>query len=576
MNISIVRRVLGTFFVVGLSVFLQSCGSQQQSKSVKNKSRMVVSTISEPKSFNPVTAKETSTTLITNRMFSALTRTDGMTGEVKPHLAKSWSQSKNGRVWDFTLRRGLEWSDGEPIDADDVVFTFKDLHLNSDVSSTARFNLLMDGEAPEVKTLSDTRVRFTYPEPYAPFARAAGMVGIMPEHVLSEYVEDGSFNTVWNVGTNPDSFVVNGPFKLERYQTGQRVVLTRNEKYYETDQEGNPLPRLNELVVEIVKNQSISIQKFLDGELDMVNVPGKDLPLIKPEEAQGDFTIHEVGPSLGTTMLSFNMNTDTDPETGKTHIPEHKLNWFNDKDFRRAVSYGIARQEIINIVMNGKGEPLYGPVSPANKPFYNENIDTYPHDPEKARSILEANGYRDRDDDGTREGPEGHDLEFVLNTNSGNNQRVEMAEIIRQDLDNLGMNVSFSQLEFNTLTNKLNSSFDWEAIVIGFTGSVDPHFGGNLWLSSADLHLWHPRQERPARKWERKIDEIFREAVKVTDKDRRRNLYDRWQSIVSRVQPVIFTVKPDLIYAVRDRFTNINPTPIGGFYHNLERIGIED
>lgn len=537
---------------------------------------MVMSTISSPKSFNPVTAKETSTTQVTEKMFVALTRTDGVSGEVKPQLARDWSSSRNGRVWEFTLRDGLTWSDGEPLDAEDVVFTFEDLHLNPDVSSTARFSLLMGDQPPEVEALSDTRIRFTYPDPYAPFPRATGMVGIMPEHVLSSTVEDGDFNTAWSVGTDPDSIVVNGPFELEEYQSGQRVVLERNEDYYETGPEGEPLPRIEELTFEIVKKQSIAIQKFLEGEIDVVAVPGKDLPLVQPREAEGNFTVYDVGPGLGTTMLSFNMNTDTDPETGETYIPSHKVDWFNDPAFRRAVSHGIARQEIIDIVMNGKGSPLYSPVSPANKPFYSEDVQRYPHDVEKAREILSENGYRDRDDDGIREGPDGNPVQFVLNTNSGNGQRIEMSEIIRKDLQNLGMDVSFSQLEFNTLTNKLNSNFNWEAIVIGFTGSVDPHFGSNLWLSSGDLHLWHPRQETPHREWEREIDTIFRRAVKETDREKRRELYDRWQRLVSEVQPVIFTVKSEVIYAVRDKYTNVNPTPIGGFSHNLEKIGVKN
>jgi peptide/nickel transport system substrate-binding protein len=231
---------------------------------------------------------------------------------------------------------------------------------------------------------------------------------------------------------------------------------------------------------------------------------------------------------------------------------------------------------MIDIVMNGKGSPLWSPVSPANKPFYNEDVKKYRHDPERARELLEENGYRDRDDDGIREGPDGHPLTFVLNTNSGNNQRVEMAEIIRQDLDDLGMDVSFSQVEFNTLTTKLNASHEWEAVVIGFIGSLDPHFGSNLWRSSGDLHLWHPRQDEPHREWEARIDRIFTKAVQETSRDRRRQLYGDWQRIVSEVQPVIHTVVPETIYAVRDRFTNVNPTPIGGFSHNIEKIGVKN
>lgn len=549
---------------------ISGCGRE---KSSRQTNQMILSSIEAPKSFNPVTAKETSTTDITSKMFVGLTKTDGVSGEVEPQLAKSWSQSNGGRVWTFELRDDIVWSDGTPLTVDDVVFTYNQLYLNPDVATSSRFMLLMDGNPPDVTAPSENTVRFEYPEPYAPFARVAGME-IMPKHVLDPIVDSGDFNSAWGVGTNPDSIVVNGPFKLKEYQTNQRVLLERNPRYYEVAENGDRLPRLDQILFEIVKNREVSFQKFKKGELDVLGLQGKDYPLLKPREEELKFTMHRVGPSLGTTFLTFNMNTDRHPETGETYIPEHKLNWFNDPAFRRAVSYGLDREQIINIVMNGLGIPIYGPVSPANKPFYHDGLTEYSHDVDRAQKILRENGYKDRDGDGVREGPDGHRISFVLNTNSGNDQRVEMSEIIRQDLSNLGFEVNFNQIEFNTLVNKLNSDFDWEAVVIGFTGSLDPHFGSNLWQSSADLHIWHPLQEDPRREWEAEIDRIFNHAVKETDREKRRAMYRRWQEIVNEIQPVIYTVTPETIYAVRDRFTHVKPTPIGGFSHNIERIGV--
>jgi peptide/nickel transport system substrate-binding protein len=568
-----INKHIPLFFLFFVLIATVGCGTD--TTSITTGRTMVLSTTSPPKSFNPVVAKETSTTDITSKMFVGLTTRDGVTGEVEPELAKDWTSSEGGRVWTFTLRDGLHWSDGEPITARDVKFTYDRLYLNPDVTASARFMLLMDGEPPEVSVLSDTRIRFRYPQPYAPFARVASLA-IMPEHKLRGKVESGDFNSAWGVGTEPDSLVVNGPFELERYRTNQRVILRRNDRYYETTADGDSLPRLNRLLYEVVQNREVSFQKFKRGTIDVLSLQGKDYPLLKPREEELDFTIHRVGASLGTTFLSFNMNTDTAPETGETHIPRHKLRWFNDPAFRRAVSYGMDREQIINIVMNGLGVATYGPLSPANKPFYREDLREYRHDSRRARRILRENGYRDRDGDGIREGPDGHRVEFVLNTNSGNGQRVEMTEIIRQDLANLGFDVNFSQVEFNTLVNKLNNSYDWEAVVIGFTGSIDPHFGSNLWRSSGDLHILHPRQKRPHREWEAEIDRIFQQAVRETDRDRRRELYDRWQGIVNRVQPVVFTVTPETMFAVRDRFTHVNPTPIGGFSHNIERIGVNE
>lgn len=499
---------------------------------------------------------------------------DGESGEVIPELASDWSVREDGRVWEFTLKEDLRWSDGEPLNADDVVFTYKQLYLNPDIHTSARHFLLIQGKPPAVSQVNDRTVRFTYPVPFAPFSRVASQP-IMPKHVLEPVVEAGEFNSAWDVQTDPDSIVVNGPFRLNDYETSRRVILERNPHYYRSS-EKETLPRLKQIVFGIVKNTEIHLLKFLRGEIDVFGVQSRHYQLVKPLEKERDFTVYDdLGPEMGSLFLTFNMNTDTDPETGETHIPRHKLDWFNDRDFRRAVSYGIDRNSIIRIALNGRGQPRYSPVSPANKPFYNDNLEEYPHDEQKAKRILRENGYRDRDDDGIREGPDGHPIAFVLNTNSGNNQRVAISQIVRKDLSNLGFDVTFNQVEFNTLVSKINSDFDWEAVVMGLTGGVDPHFGSNVWKSSGGLHMWHPAQTQPHRPWEAEIDRIFTEAVQETDYQKRRQLYNRWQEIVNKQQPFIYLTTGQQTIGAWNKFTHFNPTPLGGYTHNIEEIGVK-
>ncbi|MGM0381306.1 MAG: ABC transporter substrate-binding protein [bacterium] len=534
---------------------------------------MTRSTISPPKSFNPVIAKETSTTEITDKMFVGLTRTDGVTGEVIPELAKNWQARKGGRIWEFELRRDLKWSDGEPLTAADVEFTYNKLYLNPDVPTSARFVLSQAGKLPEVEALSTYRVRFKYPRPYAPLPRAAGLE-IMPRHVLADKLEAGKFESTWGVDAEPDSIVVNGPFKLEKYVTAQRVFLRKNPNYYRKASDGEKLPRLDRLIYDVVRNRELALQQFINGQIDVLSLQGEDYPVLKPLEERLDFTIHRLGPGMGTTFLAFNMNTDTDPESGKPYLSAPERNWFNDPEFRRAVARGLDRQAMVDIALNGLGVPQYGPVSPSNEFFHNPHLDSDSYNPEKAREILEENGYRIRPGDKYRSGPEGNKISINLLTHSGNEQRLVIAQIIRSDLANLDFDVNFNQVEFNTLVNKLNVDRDWEAVVIGFTGGPDPHFGRNVWLSSGDLHLWHPRQKSPARSWEAKIDSIFGEAARAVDRKKRQELYYQWQEIVAKYRPVVYTANPEVIYAVSDRLTGVEPTVIGGIDYNIEEIGV--
>ncbi|PIW62592.1 MAG: ABC transporter substrate-binding protein, partial [Candidatus Omnitrophica bacterium CG12_big_fil_rev_8_21_14_0_65_50_5] len=200
------------------------------------------------------------------------------------------------------------------------------------------------------------------------------------------------------------------------------------------------------------------------------------------------------------------------------------------------------------------------------------DVTIYDYDLDKARNILKEEGFIDRDGDGILEDKDGHPLEFTLNTPAGGFEREQMAGIIRADLEKIGIKVNFLTIEFNSLVGKLTSKFDWDAIMIGLTGGVEPHFGKNVWHSTGGLHMWYPNQKEPATDWEKRIDEIFDTAVQELDETKRKVLYDEYQRIVSDEVPVIYTVLNNRLSAVRNKFGNLRPSSYGGIFHNLEEI----
>lgn len=525
------------------------------------KDTLILATTSDPKTFNSILAKETSSTMVTGFLFEGLTRTNGVTIEVEPNLAESWSVKEGGRIWDFTLRP-VRWFDGQPFSADDVLFTFQDLIYNPQIPTSSRDIFMVAGQEIKTIKLSSHKVRFILPAPFAPFLRQLGQE-VLPRHLLLSKVVNNQFNTAWGVNTPPDEIIGTGPFLLSGYQIGEKVVLTANPRYWRKDKENRPLPRLKRIIILIVPDQSAELLRFLQGEIDVIGVRGQDYKILKPLEKKRRFTIYDTGPALGENFLVFNQK----PEAP---IPSYKSAWFQNKLFRQAISYGVDRTGIIRNVFAGLAYPEWGPMNESSGYFYNPGIKQYPYSPAESRRILLEAGFRYQGD--VLYDKNGKRVEFTLLTNGDNLERVQMATVISDDLKTLGIKVHFLPVDFNNMVNRLDVNYDWEAVIIGLTGGIEPHSGRNVWHSSGQLHLWNPKQKNPQTAWEKEIDEIFEKGAVELNPAKRKVLYDRWQEVIAEEVPVVHLVSPAALYAVRNRFGNIKPTSYGGIFHNIEEI----
>ncbi len=536
---------------------------------------LVFASMGDPKSFNPVLAQETSTTMVTSFLFEGLTRINAETLAVEPNLAERWEMNETGREWTFFLRPGVRWNDGQLLTADDVVFTFNHLIYNDAIPSSSRDIFSIKGQVFKVEKVNDLTVRFILPEPFAPFLRAMAQE-ILPRHKLESVVDQGTFSFHWGVDAAPSEVVGTGPFRLARYQPGERVRLERNPFYWRRSASGDALPYLDGVVILILQNQDAMVLKFLEGELDYCVVRGGDYPILKPLEAERGFTIFEAGADFGSNFLVFNQNTRKNPATARPFVAEHKQRWFRDVRFRQAVAHAIDKVRMIDIVKNGLGYRQESALSPSAGFYYNPNVTIYGYDLARARKLLAEAGYRDRDGDGVIEDGDGTPVEFNLYTNAGNIERERIAAMIRHDLGQIGMRVNYIGLEFNALIQKLNATYDWDAVILGLTGGIEPHFGRNVWHSSGQLHLWNPAQTSPYTAWEMRIDDIFDAGVRELDEARRKALYDEWQVIAADKVPLIYTILGVNMFAVRNRFGNLQPTSYGGAFHNIEEIYVTE
>ncbi|HEV2690607.1 MAG TPA: ABC transporter substrate-binding protein, partial [Bryobacteraceae bacterium] len=476
--------------------------------------RIVGATIGEPKSFNPITSGETSTTDYTVRMFQGLTKVNMYTGEIQPLLAEKWEVSPDGLVYTFHLRKDVTFNDGSPFTAADVVFTWNDgiFDMHRPVGSDPRWPCSMrdictfDGKPLKVEQIDDYTVRFTLPVKVAIFDEMMSEELIVSKKKYEPLVQSGKFGGAMGTDSKPEEIVGTGPFMLGEYVRGQRVTLKRNPHYWMKDTSGQRYPYLDETTTLITRDINAMLLLFQQKVTDSYALAsGKDVGELRPKQKEGNFDLYQLGPYPVTEFVCFNMNLDA-AKAGK--IPEYKVKWFRDRRFRQAISYGIDRNALVRNVLRGIGYKQAAPYTlPGSGKFTYPDIQPYPYDPAKARALLAQMGFHPGPGGILVDG-EGHKLSFTINTNSGNNQREEMSNFIRTDLSKLGMEVNTLFLEFNLLVDKLDNNFDWECLVFGLTDSGDPHWGANIWKSDARLHLWWPKEKTPSFDWEKRTDEI--------------------------------------------------------------------
>lgn len=585
---------------------------------------------SGPKTFNLPISQETSSSTPLSFLFTGLTETNGVTTEVEPALAESWKFSEDGLLWTFHLRKGVSWFDGEPFTADDVVFTYNDIIYNEDIATGMRDLLTIEGKKMTVEKVDDYTVRFTLPVPYAPLLRHLG-TAIMPKHILEDAVKKGTYMTTWGVDTPPHKIIGTGPFMMKKYLPDDRIIFQRNPHYWKVDKEGNQLPYLDGMIMLIVPSIDTQLLKFQAGEIDIYGMRGEDYAILKPKEKQDNFTVTEGGATFGSAFVILNWSLP-DPVKFKwfnnRRFRKALAHAIDRETFIDNVMYGFGIPQWSPV--SPAVEAFYNPE--VNKYPYDldkagkilreagfrlktekgeqpipEKIGPWPRWVFVLISILVlcflcvwtairrkwrimiiwivliaviaiGNYYVSIRPVGPKYlyDPNGHKVEFELFTNSGNSVREALGTLVADDLKKLGMTVHFRPLDFNLLVQKLTTKprGDWDAIILGLTGGVEPHGGANVWKSDGELHSWNYDPENRY-DWERKVEELFNKGVQELDPKKRKLIYDQWQVIASEELPFLYTALSTYLSAARNTFKNTRPTAYGGTLWNVEMLYLE-
>lgn len=487
--------------------------------------KIILGSIGDAKRLLPMMASDSASADISGLVYNGLVKYDKDI-KVVGDLAESWDISKDNLVITFHLRRGVKWHDGEGFTAHDCLFTYQKM-IDQNVATPYSQDFL---RVQSARVLDDYTFEVRYEEPFAPALISWGM-GVIPKHLLE--MED--LNTT-DYNRKP---IGTGPYKFKEWVTGQRIVLEAFSDYFE----GRPY--IDQFVYRIIPDTATMFLELKSFGIDfMVLDPMQYTRQTTTPFFQENFNRFRY-PSFGYTYMGYNLK---DPK-------------FADKRVRQAITYAVDREGIIKGVLLGLGQVCTGPFPPESW-AYNPDVKKYPYDPGMAKGLLAEAGWEDHDGDGILD-KGGVKFSFTLLTNQGNEQRAKTAQIIQQNLKQVGIEVKINILEWQALLHNFIDQRKFEAIIMAWSLSRDP-----------DLYdIWHSSKTAPQEfnfisYNNPQVDKLIIEGIRTFDIQERKRAYYKLHEILADEQPYTFLYIADALPIIHRRFKGIQKAPIG-IWHNF-------
>ncbi|MFQ5708721.1 MAG: peptide-binding protein [bacterium] len=527
-----------SFKVVSISVNLLFClilflSMRTQSASVPEQrgGTVFIGMKGDFDSLNELTAADSDALqVIQNMLFMTLTRLNENL-QFEPYLAERWEFSRGDSVLTYYLRRDVAWSDGHPTTAEDVRFTYA-LATNPKVAypASSRFDL-----TESVEVLDDYTVRFRFKKPY-PDALFDTQIPILPKHIL----EDIPAKKIAEAGFNRQP-VGNGPFKLAAWKGNQNLVFVANPAYT------LGRPSLDRVVFQIIPDETVLLTNLQTGALDIV-------PSLTPtgfKQIQNQKSLRAVRYSgRGFSFVGWNL---TRP--------------LFSKPVRQALTYAIHKQEIIVTLFEGFAAPAKGPLLPFVWAF-DEDLPDFQYDPEKARQILQQEGWSDSDGDGILD-KAGQPFEFTIKTNAGSQTRKDAAIMIQAQLRNIGVKAQVETVEWNLFIEQVFEQKDFDAVILGWDTdfTVNPT---DLWHSSAIENGYNfVSYSNP------KVDSLLEQGRNASRRHLAKPFWHEFQRIILEDSPYTFLFIPEKLAGVSRRIQNVK-MDARGFLANVSQWRIPE
>ncbi len=499
--------------VLILAAIALGCGSDRSPRQHQG-NELRVGIEDHPKTLDPRYATDAYGMRISNHLvFSTLVEV-GYDLEVRPGLAERW-EAPDDTTHIFHLRPGVTFHDGEPLSAADVKFTFE--HL-MDPETRSPFGDTLRAEIEAIEVVDPRTVKFTLTRPVASFLTSI-IMPVLPEHLIKGRKDFA------------DLLIGSGPFRFLS-QTSTEIILAPNARYY------GGQPGVERLVFKVVTDDNTRLLKMRKGELDLVI---NALPLDKVDELERPpfGTLYRVieEPGISYNYLAFNL------EYGP----------LQDVKVRRAIAHGIDVEEIISFRLNGHAVRATGLLSPVNR-YFEGDVPVYPHDPQKARELLDAAGLPDPDGDGPL--PR---LRLELKT-SNNAQVAGIARILQAQMAATGIELDVRSYEWGTFYGDIRSG-NFQMTTLRWVGINDPGFYYDVFHSSRIPPAGNNRGGYSSPE----VDRLLEAGRFTVDPVARKAAYAEVQKKVAADLPYVSLWHANNISIVHHRVRGYRQHPSGGF-----------
>lgn len=523
------------FFLLLSVLLLAACSEStrtpysqlDQQYAVESGGTMVDALSGEPSGLIAMLAGESSASAIAGNIFNSLLKYDKnleLTGE----LAQSWQVSADKKTITFHLKPNLKWADGQALTSEDVLFTWK--VMTDDKTRTpygADYKLVKNASAPDPQTFV-----VSYAHPYAPALDSWASLHVLPKHILQGQDINNSDFSRHPVGSHY--------YQLASWKNGESISLVRNPNATQG------APKIDRLMSRIIPDKAAQFLELMADNIDSMALNSVQYARIFPArpELNQQFNLYkELGNSY--TYLGFNL----------------KRKPFDDVRVRKAFNYAIDKQEIIDGVLLGLGEPVSSPYKPGTR-WSNPKLSPYPYDPEKAKSLLAEAGYSDHDGDGIVD-KNGQPLSFEILTNQ-NKEREMTAVLIQRRLKEIGVDVSIRVVEWATFISRFIKTGDFSAVVLGWGLGQEPD----------QFNIWHSSQQEPGQfnfigYKNPQVDHLLESGRLELDPDKRMKIYHQFAEILYQDSPIVYLFAGYGLPAIHKRVKGIdNPAPPAGIGHN--------
>jgi peptide/nickel transport system substrate-binding protein len=476
----------------------------------------------EPGTLNPVTATDAYASMINQHIYESLVERHNDTLAIVPKLAERWQISADRLRYRFFLRKGIKWHDGRDFTADDIMYSYKILKDPKTMNAHLKVYYI---DVKELVKIDKYTVEFIYSKRYHLGLEICGTMPIVPKHIFDD-------KTDFNSHKNSRSPVGTGPYVFVKWETGKKVELAINEKYW------GDKPAIKRVVYQLVQEPNVAFQMLKKRELDLYRM--RQIQWVR-QTSSDTFNKHFY------KHLYYQPQYSYIGWNAKTHL-------FADRRTRLAMTHLVNRQAILDKLLFGLGEIVTGTFY-INGPYNNPAVKIWPYDPERGRALLEEAGWKDTDNDGILD-KNGKPFSFTITIASASKFAERLSTILKEDLKKSGIQMNISRYEWAVFVEKLQKR-DFEAVTLAWS----------LGYSGDPYQLWHSSQMEKGSNYcgfsDPESDRIIEDARMEFDENRRIKLYHRFHEILHREQPYTFLFSTPELVAVSRKYDNVKVHTMG-------------